>query len=207
MKQPIVKGHPLHAIATDLPAGGFAASYLFDLLSRLAPAPVRAVGRGHVYPGQPAGKWPFGWSTVLRDTATYTFAVGWAGGALAGALGWWDFLNMPNDHPAKRPALLHGLLNSGLLVLGGLNLLSRSKQSRRGGTTGVPFALSTLGLLVLVGSAWLGGDLVYRLGWRVKPAEELELVEAELRKKGEGDITDKARQQVKEFERDSALLA
>lgn len=32
---------------------------------------------------------------------------------------------------------------------------------------------------VLVVAAWIGGDLVYRFGWRVRPAEELELIEQE----------------------------
>ena len=126
MRQPIVKGHPLHAMASDLPAAGLMISYLFDVLSRTAgsaaEAPsLEAVGGGiaHVLSATTRRQ------TQFRDVATSTLAAAVGGGALAGAFGWWDFLNIPARHPARAPALLHGLLNSGLLALGVVNLLTR----------------------------------------------------------------------------------
>lgn len=207
MKQPMVKGHPLHAIASDLPAAGFTISYLFDVLSRtVSPAPeapsVEAVGGGisHVLSKTTRQQ------TQFRDVATYTLAAGVGGGALAGAFGWWDFFNIPADHPARQPALLHGLLNSGLLTLGGLNLLARRGQARWGSTAAVPFALSTVGIGALLVSAWIGGDLVYRLGWRVRPAEQLEILEPALKKAGREDLVQSAKLQVEQYERSSALI-
>jgi len=163
VKQPIVKGHPLHAMASDLPTAGFMISYLFDVVSRTAsPAPeapsIEAVGGGisHVFSKSTRQQ------TQFKAAATYTLAAGVGGGALAGAFGWWDFLNIPADHPARTPALLHGLLNTGLLTLGGINLLTRRGQARWGSTASVPFALSSVGIGALLVSAWIGGDLVYR---------------------------------------------
>ncbi len=207
VKQPIVKGHPLHAMASDLPAAGFMISYLFDILSRTArPAPedrsFAAVGGGisHVLSKTTRRQKEF------RGVATYTLAAGVGGGALAGAFGWWDFLNIPAGHPARTPALLHGLLNTGLLTLGGINLLTRRGQARWGSTASVPFALSSVGIGALLVSAWIGGDLVYRLGWRVRPAEELEILESELKKAGKEALAQSAKQQVERYAKDSALI-
>jgi uncharacterized membrane protein len=207
VKQPIVKGHPLHAMASDLPAAGLVISYLFDVLSRTAAtaaeAPsVEAVGGGISHVLSEATRR----QTRFRDVATSTLTAAVGGGALAGAFGWWDFLNIPAHHPARAPALLHGLLNSGLLTLGGANLLTRRGQDRWGRTAAVPFALSTAGIGVLLASAWIGGDLVYRLGWRVRPAEQLEILEPELEKAGQGGLAQSARQQVERYEKDSALI-
>lgn len=54
--------------------------------------------------------------------------------------------------------LLHGLLNSTALVLYVLSLRAR-KNNRRG----LGLLLSTTALGVMTGSAWLGGEMVYRL--------------------------------------------
>jgi uncharacterized membrane protein len=204
----VITSHPLHAMASDLPAAGFMISYLFDILSRTArPAPeapsVASVGGGISHVLSKATRQ----QTQFRSAATYTLAAGVGGGALAGAFGWWDFLNIPADHPARKPALLHGLLNTGLLTLGGLNLLTRRGQSRWGRTAAVPFALSTVGIGALLVSAWIGGDLVYRLGWRVRPAEQLEILEPEIKKAGQEGLAQAATQQVERYAKDSALLA
>jgi hypothetical protein len=53
---------------------------------------------------------------------------------------------------------------------------------------------------VLIVAAWIGGDLVYRLGWRVRPAEELELLD-------QGRTRDEARALVDEHERKDLLLS
>jgi hypothetical protein len=55
-------------------------------------------------------------------------------------------------------------------------------------------------------AAWIGGDLVYALGWRVRPAEELELMEEDLRSRGLLALQDKAREQVDRHERTETFL-
>lgn len=207
MKQPIIKGHPLHAILSDLPAAGFVLSYAFDILSRTTqgepdgPGPA-AVGGGisHVFSGTTRVQ------TRFRDTANATYSAAVIGAALAGVMGWWDFLNIPANHRARQPAFLHGLLNSSILVLSSANVVVRAKQPRWGGVGDLPFALSTVGIVGLMVSAWIGGDLVYRLGWRVKPAEELEIIEPELAKDGRGDLVQSAKEQVARFAQESNLI-
>jgi len=194
-------------MASDLPAAGLVISYLFDLLSwtasSAAEAPsIEAVGGGISRVLSEATRR----QTQFRDVATATLAAAAGGGALAGAFGWWDFLNIPADHPARTPALLHGLLNSGLLALGGINLLTRRGQARWGRTAAVPLTLSTVGIGVLLVSAWIGGNLVFHLGWRVRPAEQLELLEPELKRAGQEGLVQSAKQQVEQYEKDSALI-
>lgn len=184
MKQPIVKGHPLHAMATDVPVASFMLSYCFDVLSMTTSQ-----------------------KDAFRDAATANCAATFVGGAAAVGLGWWDFFNIPEDHPAHAPALIHGAMNSGVAALIGANVVARLRQPRLGGTSALPFALSTVAILGLVAGAWLGGNLVYEHGWRVRKAEKLELMEPELEKDGHGEYATKAQAQVEEFEKRSALIA
>lgn len=208
MKQPLIKGHPLHAIFSDLPTAGFTLSYAFDILSRTVQGEpdgpgIDQVGGGisHVVSGTTRLR------TRFRDAANATYAGAFTGAAVAGVFGLWDFLNMPADHAAHKPALIHGLLNGSIAVLAAANLVARRQQPRWGGTGNLPFLLSTIGFGGLLVSAWIGGDLVYRLGWRVKPAEELEIIEPELHKVGQDGLAQQAREQVDEFEQKSALIA
>lgn len=184
MKQPIVKGHPLHAMATDIPAASFVLSYCFDVLSMTTSQ-----------------------KDAFRDAATANCAATFVGGAAAVGLGWWDFLGIPKDHPAYTPALIHGATNTSVAALTGANLLARLRQPRRGGTSALPFALSTVAIAALLFGAWLGGNLVFEHGWRVRKAEKLELMEPELEKDGHGEYAKKAEEQVEQFEKHAALIA
>jgi hypothetical protein len=59
---------------------------------------------------------------------------------------------------------------------------------------------------ILVG-AWIGGDLVFRHGWRVQPAEEIEIVEALLQDDPAATAAfADARREVAEFEREKTFL-
>ncbi len=48
-------------------------------------------------------------------------------------------------------------------------------------------------------AAWIGGDLVYRLGWRVRPAEELEQLDG-------GKSRDEARAVIEQHEREDTFV-
>jgi nitrite reductase/ring-hydroxylating ferredoxin subunit len=74
--------------------------------------------------------------------------------ALSGAADWAD----TNEEP-RRIGLVHALLNSS-----GLLLMIASLLARRATQPGLGIGLSTLGLSLATVSAWLGGELVYRLG-------------------------------------------
>ena len=55
-------------------------------------------------------------------------------------------------------------------------------------------------------AAWIGGDLVFRFGWRVRPAEEAEIAEQQLSEAGQADAFQLARQKVADFERRKTFL-
>jgi hypothetical protein len=54
--------------------------------------------------------------------------------------------------------------------------------------------------------AWIGGDLVFRHGWRVRPAEEAEMVEERLKDAAGVEAFATARRNVDEFERRKTFL-
>jgi len=74
--------------------------------------------------------------------------------AFAGAADWAD----TSDEP-RRIGLIHALLNSA-----GLTCMVASLFARRANQRAMGIGLSTIGLSVTSISAWLGGELVYRLG-------------------------------------------
>src|SRR5439155_649640 len=75
LRQPLVKGHPFHAMLTDVPAGTLPVSLGLDLLSRLS-------GRDR-----------------FRTSALDTFAAAWLAGLATVAAGWWDYANVPAERP------------------------------------------------------------------------------------------------------------
>jgi hypothetical protein len=102
---------------------------------------------------------------------------------------------MPRDHPAWKPATLHGALNT-LATLTTMAAVGKAKRRSR---------LACATALVMAGSA-IGGELVFRLGWRVRPAEEIEIVESQLRQDHLERYVDRAREEVEEFERSKTYL-
>jgi uncharacterized membrane protein len=132
-------------------------------------------------------------SQPLSSIATRTAA---AAAAAAGVVGWIDWLTIPREHPARTPATIHGAINTAGLVA----LIGASASSKR--RLGL-LASATAGLLV---AAWIGGDLVFRFGWRVRPAEEAEIAEEELARAGQAEAFLRARQEVADFERRKTFL-
>jgi uncharacterized membrane protein len=170
-RHPVIHGHPVHAMLSDLPAALIPAAFLAEL-SR------RTLGRAD---GVERGR-------AISDAAT---GAALAGAAAAGLTGWLDWLTMPTEHPAQKPATLHGLINTaGLLSLIGAAALPRYRLPFLGFSTAV----------VLV-AGWIGGDLVFHYGWRVRPAEEAEIVEQSLTKAGIRGYFERARKEVSDFER------
>ncbi len=74
--------------------------------------------------------------------------------ALSGASDWTD-----TEAEQRRTGLVHALLNSAALVCVILSLFARRAEARALG-----FGLSVSGLALSTFSAWLGGELVYRMG-------------------------------------------
>jgi uncharacterized membrane protein len=176
-RHPVIHGHPIHAMLSDLPAALIPAAFLAELS--------RWIVGGADGPGRRGRE--------ISDAAT---GAALAGAALAGVTGWLDWLTMPTEHPAQKPATLHGLINTaGLLSLIGAATLPRCR---------LPFLGFATGAVLVAG--WIGGDLVFHYGWRVRPAEEAEIVEQDLAKSGITGYFERAREEVSDFERRKTFL-
>ena len=173
-KHPVLHGHPLHAMLSDLPIG-------------LLPAAVAAT----IAAGKRTRRNRH--ATRVADLVTLMTFASAAGAATVGI---WDWLTIPRSHPAWMPATIHGGLNVvGVAALGAATFRPRQR---------LPI-LAAVGGGTLV-AAWLGGELVFAHGWRVKPAEEYEIV-AERVMDTDGAVLGEARSEVAKFEREKTFLA
>jgi uncharacterized membrane protein len=132
-------GHPVHPMLVVFPLGLLSTAVIFDV--------VYLVTRNE----------------ELAVVSFWAIAAGVVGGLLAAFFGLWDWLGIPRDTRAKRIGLLHG---SGNVVVTGLFALSW--LLRLGDPTYLPdnllpFVLAALGAGLALFTAWLGGELVYRL--------------------------------------------
>lgn len=95
--------------------------------------------------------------------AAYAIAAGVIGGAIAAPFGWIDWFQIPGDTRAKRVGLWHGLGNGVALVLFAISWWLRADA---GGWNPSVWALicSFVGVAVAAVTAWMGGELVDRLG-------------------------------------------
>jgi uncharacterized membrane protein len=145
--EPVIAGHPLHPIMITVPVGSLTASYLLDLAAT------------------------FTGNDDLKDAAYYSMLVGVAGTVPSAITGLMDFSQMKQNDPAHKMTLTHAIINSGVVSLYVVNILARSanRKSKFG------FLLSTVGALGLAVSGYLGGEIAYGRGWRVRNAERFEL--------------------------------
>lgn len=132
-------GHPIHPMLVVFPVGLFTTSVLFDFLSLITREP------------------------GLTITAYYMIAVGLIGGVLAAIFGAIDWSRLPYNSRAWNLGLLHGIGNFLIMGLFLLNWLRRKDNLNFGPETAT-LLLSAVGLGVLLLTAWIGGELVYRLG-------------------------------------------
>jgi uncharacterized membrane protein len=153
---PVIAGHPLHPIFVTMPVGLFSASYILDIVAAASN------------------------NDKLAEAAYYNMLLGYLGTSAALTSGYLDFLQMAKNDPAYSTATKHGWLNLSLTGLYTVNLLVRRKHKRNK----FGFLLSTLGTLGLVVTGYLGGEMAYGRGWRVRPVERFELEWQKLRKVG-----------------------
>jgi len=90
----------------------------------------------------------------MERAATFAFGVGLAGAAGAAVTGLTDWSE--TEGQARRTGLLHGLLNITATTLVATAFLRRRGNGSRGSR-----ALAWTGYAIALGSAYLGGDLVY----------------------------------------------
>jgi len=140
-----VFGHPVHQMLIVVPLGMFVGAVVFD---------------GVYYFGGRHPRW--------ADVSYWMIVTGLIGGVLAAVPGWVDWFAIPKGTRAKAIGLWHGLGNG----IGVLGLFGASWWFRRPDPTNPPdlaLLLSVLGLLTGTATAWLGGELVDRLGIGVDP--------------------------------------
>jgi uncharacterized membrane protein len=94
--------------------------------------------------------------------AHYMVGAGLIGGLAAALFGWIDWAGIPSGTRAKRIGLWHGLMNVAVLALFSLSWVLRRDNPLVPPTGAIMAGLSAIVLAVI--AAWLGGELVYRLG-------------------------------------------
>ncbi len=131
-------GHPVHQMLVVFPLGLLATAVLFDVIYLASERPMMAA------------------------VAYWMIVAGIVGGLLAAPFGWLDWSGIPRDTRAKRVGLVHGLGNVAvvLLFIGSWWLRRDTPEA----PTALAHALSFIGAAISMVTAWLGGELVDRLG-------------------------------------------
>ena len=136
-------GHPVHQMLVVFPLGLFGTSVVFDLF--------------HL-----AGR-----SDGASAIAYAMIAAGLVGGVLAAPFGLIDWLAIPPGTRAKTIGAMHGGGNAIVLVL--LLVSWWLRRAAPADPTAVALAFSFVGVGLSLVTAWLGGELVDRLGVGVSP--------------------------------------
>lgn len=139
-------GHPLHPQLVEAPAGLMPMSLAMDV------AYLTTGNRSYA------------------DAAYYTMVGGYVGALAAAVAGAGDYFAIPSGTPTKRLANIHLALNLAAVGLTEINLYRRYKRRNVGP---VEAGLSAFGNLLLLVSAWYGGQMVYRRGLRVDGRSEI----------------------------------
>jgi len=105
---------------------------------------------------------------ALTTVSFYMIAAGVIGGLLAAIFGFIDWLALPNNSRAKYIGGWHGVGNVTIVVLFAISWFLRG-----GNVNLVPDSLALIlafaGFALALVTAWIGGELVYRLGVGVDP--------------------------------------
>jgi uncharacterized membrane protein len=104
----------------------------------------------------------------LATVSYYMIAAGVVGGLLAAIFGLIDWLALPSNSRAKGIGLWHGIGNVVIVALFAASWLLRgNNQNFVPDTLALVLSFAGVGLALI--TAWIGGELVYRLGVGVDP--------------------------------------
>src|SRR5438477_4238004 len=130
--------HPLHTFLVHFPIGLFFFSFILDLAYLL-----------------------FRNESGLVAGAFYSMALGLVSALIAAVPGFADYSGIRRDHPARRTATWHMLLNLFAVTLYAANLFLRRDQLTATSAPAIALALSFTGIVVLSISGYLVGTMVY----------------------------------------------
>jgi uncharacterized membrane protein len=131
-------GHPVHQMLIVFPLGLLATAAIFDIIYLVTG------GSGWAY------------------TSYYLIGAGMAGGVIAAVFGLIDFLAIPKRTRARRVGATHGIGN--VIVLGLFWMSFYMRIGRFENPPAVALGLSIFAMILATVTAWLGGELVDRLG-------------------------------------------
>jgi uncharacterized membrane protein len=141
-------GHPVHPMLIVFPLGLLATSVIFDIIASLRGVP------------------------SLFMASYWMIATGVIGGLVAAIFGLIDWLAIPRGTRAKSIGMWHGITNVVVTVLFAVSWLLRMGMPANPPLT--PRALSVLAVVLALIAAWLGGELVDRLGVGVDAGAHLD---------------------------------
>ena len=142
-------GHAVHPMLITLPLGLLGTAVVFDI--------IRA----------------FTDEADLAVASFYMLAAGIIGGLLAAVFGLWDWLAIPAGTRAKRVGLWHGVGNVVVVALFALSWLLRRGEDDYA-PSGLALWLGIIAVVLALVTAWLGGELVERLGVGVDEGANLD---------------------------------
>jgi uncharacterized membrane protein len=131
-------GHPIHQMLIVFPLGLLATAVIVDMVYFASDA------------------------LIFAEVSYYLVIAGIIGGAVAAPFGLIDWLAIPRGTRAKRVGALHGSGNVVVLLLFLASALLRAELPSEPPT--IAYVCSFLGAAIALVTAWLGGELVNRLG-------------------------------------------
>ena len=137
-------GHPIHPMLIVFPLGLLATAVIFDIIYLIAG------------------------NRLLATASYYMIGAGVLGGLLAAIFGFIDWLGLPANSRAKTIGLWHGIGNVVIVGLFAVSWLLRGNNVDFI-PDGLALILSFAGVAMALVTAWIGGELVYRLGVGVDP--------------------------------------
>lgn len=136
-----IAGHPVHPMLIPFPLALWTTSFVVDIIFYFVRHP------------------------TLLIISKFMIAAGCLGAVAAAVPGFIDWLAIGNGE-VKKAANWHARLNIAALVVFAISLVLRTSRYSDfvGRHLTIPFLLSLVGVILIVISGWLGGELVYRYG-------------------------------------------
>ncbi len=132
-------GHPIHPMLIVFPVGLFVMAVISDII------------------------WLITQSSIFPVVAFIDIAAGVIFGLIAAIFGFRDYLSIPSGTRAKQVARIHGIGNVVVVVLFAISWLIRN-DAENVFPPALALIFSFAGVILAGVTAWLGGELVDRLG-------------------------------------------